>query len=174
MDTIIEYSNKYSFVDFLYLLFLLGAIIVIIEKVYKWVKSYFLLIHEKMKSKEKENRTVSKNTVNIQELSDKIEALTNLMNDQYMFLKKKIDEHGKLLDALDEEGKKRDGALLRDRIVQGMRFFSQNIGEDGFVHIRITDYENLSHLFEEYFQCGGNGAIKKMYEDEFKAWKIDR
>lgn len=174
MDTIIEYSNKYSFVDFLYLLFLLGAIIVIIEKVYKWVKSYFLLIHEKMKSKEKENRIVSENTVDIQELSNKIEALANLMNEQYILLKKKIDEHGKLLDALDEEGRKRDGALLRDRIVQGMRFFSKNIGEDDFVHIKLTDYENLSHLFEEYFQCGGNGALKKMYEDEFKTWKIDR
>lgn len=174
MNTIIEYSNKYSFVDFLYLLFLLGAIIVVSEKVYKWAKSYFLLIHEKMKNKEKENRIVSENTVDIQELSNKIEALANLMNEQYILLKKKIDEHGKLLDALDEEGRKRDGALLRDRIVQGMRFFSQNIGEDGFVHIRITDYENLSHLFEEYFQCGGNGAIKKMYEDEFNTWKIDR
>lgn len=174
MKTIIEYSDKYSFVDFLYLLFLLGAIIIIIEKVYKWVKSYFLLLHEKMKSKENENRTVSENTVDIQALSNKIEDLANLVHRQYMHLEKKIDEQRERLDILDDGGRKRDSALLRDRIVQGMRFFSKNIGEDGFVHIKLTDYENLSHLFEEYFQCGGNGALKKMYEDEFKTWKIDR
>lgn len=174
MDTIIEYSNKYSFVDFLYLLFLLGAIIVVSEKVYKWAKSYFISIHEKMKNKEKENEAVNENAIDIRELSNKIEDLANLVHKQYMHLEKKIDEQRERLDTLDDDGRKRDSALLRDRIVQGMRFFSKNIGEDDFVHIKLTDYENLSHLFEEYFQCGGNGALKKMYEDEFNTWKIDR
>ena len=75
---------------------------------------------------------------------------------------------------IDEEGKKRDCAILRDRILGGMRYFSQNRDEQGNVHISISAHENMEHLFEEYFNCHGNGTVKSMYENEFKKFIIDK
>lgn len=85
----------------------------------------------------------------------------------------KIDEQHIHLEEIDRDGKKRDCSLLRDRLVQGTRYFSQNRDDEGIVHISMTDYENLSSMFSEYFRAGGNGAIKHIYETEFQKFKID-
>lgn len=85
----------------------------------------------------------------------------------------KIDDQREHLEEIDRDGKKRDCSLLRDRLVQGTRYFSQNKSNDDIVHISMTDYENLSSMFNEYFRAGGNGAIKHIYETEFQKFKID-
>lgn len=95
-----------------------------------------------------------------------------------------VTELNKLQDKIDEQkdemeknivaSNKTDCAMLRDRIGSGMRYFSKNISSDGKVHISLSDYENMNALFQEYFTKHGNGAFKKMYEDEFIHFIIDR
>ena len=88
-----------------------------------------------------------------------------------------VAELGKLHDKMEETfaaNDKTDCAMLRDRINSGMRYFSQNIGPDGKVHISLVDYENMNALFQEYFAKHGNGAFKKMHDDEFVHFIIDR
>lgn len=85
----------------------------------------------------------------------------------------KIDEHRVHLEEIDKDGKRRDCSLMRDRLIQGLRYFSQQKDENGVVHISMTDYENLNELFNEYFNCNGNGVCHSLYENEFKKFKID-
>ena len=88
-----------------------------------------------------------------------------------------VTELGKLHDKLEETtvaNNKTDCAMLRDRIGSGMRYFSKNVGADGKVHISFSDYVNMDALFQEYFAHDGNGPFKKMYEDEFVHFVIDR
>ena len=86
----------------------------------------------------------------------------------------KMDEQQGQLERAEKEGKKRDRAFLRDRISGGMRYFEQNRDEDGCVHISMSDHENMEALFKEYFNAGGNGTFKQMYENEFKKFIIDK
>jgi hypothetical protein len=85
----------------------------------------------------------------------------------------KIDDQRKHLEDIDTDGKRRDCSLMRDRLIQGLRYFSQQRDEDGVVHISMTDYENLNEMFGEYFNCNGNGVCHSLYENEFKKFKID-
>lgn len=86
----------------------------------------------------------------------------------------KMDEQKSEMEKTNQANNKTDCAMLRDRIGSGMRYFSKNIGADGKVHISLSDYENMNALFQEYFTKHGNGAFKKMYEDEFVHFVIDR
>lgn len=85
----------------------------------------------------------------------------------------KIDEHGERLETIDKEGKARDSSLFRDRLLSGLRYFSQNKDEHGNVHISATDFENLSKMFDEYEKAGGNGLIKHLKETEFDKFIVD-
>lgn len=105
--------------------------------------------------------------------------------EQFLIIKEEIvNELNRLHDKIDEQSKKvaehqrendeTDCAMLRDRLNSGMRYFSQNKDERGMVHISLADYETMDGLFKKYFSKKGNGAFKKMYEDEFKKFIIDR
>lgn len=85
----------------------------------------------------------------------------------------KIDEQHERLGDIDKENKQRSAAILRDRLIQALRYFSQQKDENGIVHISMTDYENLNEMFAEYFNCNGNGVCHSLYENEFKKFKID-
>ena len=89
-------------------------------------------------------------------------------------LHKKMDKQQDEIERNNEASAKTDCAMLRDRISSGMRYFSKNVGPDGKVHISLSDYENMDALFDEYFSKHGNGAFKKMYEDDFLHFIIDR
>jgi hypothetical protein len=89
-------------------------------------------------------------------------------------LHEKIDEQKAEMDKTNRANDKTDCAMLRDRIGSGMRYFSQNKDADGKVHISLSDYENMNALFNEYFAKHGNGAFKKLYEDEFIHFIIDK
>lgn len=173
MDTIIEYFSTHGFLDLMSALLVLVAIVVGIEKFVKWIWSMFIKAYNKKRGRDEETSTIDKNTAAIEELTKRIEELGNLVNKQYTHLDKKIDEQKDRITELDNSGKKRDCALLRDRIIGGTRYFSQNQDEQGRVHISLTDHENMSHLFEEYFDCKGNGTVKTIYENEFQHWIID-
>ena len=86
----------------------------------------------------------------------------------------KIDKQKAEMEKVNKANTKTDCAILRDRISGGMRYFSKNIGNDGKVHISLSDYANMEALFQEYFSHGGNGIFEKMYEEEFKHFVIDR
>lgn len=50
-------------------------------------------------------------------------------------------------------------ALLRNELIRRYREYELK-GE-----ISILDKENLEHMYAEYINLGGNGTVKKMYED---------
>lgn len=174
MDTVTEYFTKYTFLDLIYALIVIVAIIVCIEKIIKWLWNVFIKAYNQKKGREEECSIIDKNTAAIKTLSLRIEELGNLVNRQYAHLNQKIDEQKDRLATINLEGKERDCALLRDRIIGGLRYFSQNSDAEGRVHISVTDHENMTHLFEEYFGCNGNGTVKLMYENEFQHWIIDK
>ena len=173
MDAIIEYFAEHTFLDLLSAIAVLVIIVLCIEKFIKWLWGLFIKAYNKKKGREEEVSTIDKNTSAIETLSEKIEELGMLVNKQYVHLDKKIDDQKDRLTRLDEDGKRRDCAVLRDRILGGMRYFSQNIDEHGIVHISMTDYENMNEMFSEYFKCNGNGVCHSLYENEFKKFKID-
>lgn len=175
METIIQYFNDgYKLTDLLICIIIIVSIIVCIEKGIVWLYKKFLVLYKRKKGEEEELSTIDKNTYEIKRLNETIDNLAILINKQYRHLDKKIDEQKERLTTLDEEGQKRDCAILRDRILGGMRYFCQNRDDNGVVHINITDHENMEHLFEAYFSCHGNGTVKTMYDNEFKNWIIDK
>lgn len=50
-------------------------------------------------------------------------------------------------------------ALLRNELIRRYREYEQK-GE-----ISILDKENISHMFEEYKNLGGNGTVEKLYSE---------
>lgn len=50
-------------------------------------------------------------------------------------------------------------ALLRNELIRRYREYEAK-GE-----ITILDKENITHMFEEYKNLGGNGTVKSMFED---------
>ena len=169
----IEYFAEHTFLDLLSALIVIVAIVVGLEKFIKWLWGVFIKAYNKRKGREEEVSTIDKNTAAIEELSTRIEKFVSIMNDRCTQLDKKIDEQSERLTKIDEDGKRRDCAVLRDRILGGMRYFSQNVDEQGKVHITITDHENMEAMFSEYFACYGNGTCHALYENEFKNFIID-
>ena len=107
-----------------------------------------------------------------------------IMNDNFVAIKDeilgemnklhdKIDEHGERLEDIDADGKRRDCSIFRDRLLSGLRYFSQNKDEAGNVHITATDFENMTKMFEEYQKAGGNGLVKHLKETEFDKFVVD-
>lgn len=109
-----------------------------------------------------------------QQTIDKIGVFKNEIVSELGKLHDKIDEQRVEMDETNKANAKTDCAMLRDRIGSGMRYFSKNICEDGKVHISLSDWENMNALFQEYFAKHGNGAFKKLYDDEFVHFIIDR
>ena len=174
MDALVQYfSDGHSVTDLLLSIIVIIAIIVSIEKAIQWIYGKFLLLYKTKKGYEDETTTINDNTEQIKNLVMSIDNLGTLLNKQYQHLDKKIDEQKERITKIDEDGKRRDCAILRDRIIQSMRFFSKNKDTNDIIHIGITDYENLEELFSEYFKCGGNGVCHSLYENEFKKFKID-
>lgn len=157
----------------------------------EWVISKFGIETKNMRT-QRENRERLTNAENdikgIKETAEKnVETFLEherIMNDNFISIKEeiiqeigklhdKIDEQSEHLEVIDSEGKKRDCSLFRDRLIQGLRYFSQNKDENGVVHISMTDFENLNTMFGEYFSAGGNGSIKHIYNSEFQKFRID-
>lgn len=88
-------------------------------------------------------------------------------------LNDKIDKQHTHLEEIDRDGKRRDCSLMRDRLLSGLRYFSQNRDEHNNVHISMTDFENMSKMFEEYEKAGGNGLVKHLKETEFDNFIVD-
>lgn len=175
MELLIAYLNDgHTIVDLLSTILVIAAIIVCVEKFIKWIYDLFIKMYKRKRGQEDENTTIVKNTEQIKNLATAIDNLADLLNKQYQHLDKKIDEQKERITKIDEDGKKRDCAILRDRIIQSLRYFSQKKDETGIVHISLADHENMEALFTEYFGCNGNGTVHTMYENEFKNWIIDK
>jgi hypothetical protein len=161
----IDMMGAYQFKDYITIMFITCVFVVGLEKVVKFVFNYIEKYHLKKVEKENEKKTIN-------DIVNRIEEFANLMNRQYQHLEKRLGEQKEHLETLETDGKKRDCAILRDRILQAVKYFRKNT-IDNEVHINIIDWENLNAMFEEYFKANGNGAIKKIYEEEFKNWVID-
>lgn len=175
MELLITYLNDgHSIIDLLVSILVIAGVIAFVEKIIKWLYDLFIKMYKRKRGQEDETTSIVKNTEQIKNLATSIDNLADLLNKQYQHLDKKIDEQKERITQIDEDGKQRDCAILRDRILGGMRYFCQNRDEHGKVHINITDHENMEHLFEAYFSCHGNGTVKAIYENEFKNWIIDK
>ena len=104
------------------------------------------------------------------EIKNEVVKQLNGLNDKFDEQKNQLEEK---LEDIDRDGKARDCAVLRDRILGGMRYFSQERDEHGDIYISMTDYENMNEMFTEYFKCNGNGVCHSLYENEFKKFKIN-
>lgn len=166
MKNAIDMMGAYQFKDYITIMFITCVFVVGLEKFVKFIFNYIEKYHLKKVEKENEKKTIN-------DIVNRIEEFANLMNKQYQHLEKRLDEQRALIDSLDSTGTKRDRALLRDRILSGVRYFSQNKDLNGNVHIELHDYESMDSLFTEYFLSGGNGTVHKIYENEFKNWIID-
>ena len=175
MELLITYLNDgHSIVDLLVSILVIAGVIVFIEKIIKWLYDLFIKMYKRKRGQEDETTSIVKNTEQIKNLATSIDNLADLLNKQYQHLDKKIDEQKERITKIDEDGKKRDCSILRDRILGALRYFSKNVDEQGRVHISIAEHENIEHLFESYFSCHGNGTVKAIYENEFKNWIIDK
>lgn len=73
----------------------------------------------------------------------------------------------KIRHRFEEQDKKREAiergvqALLRNELIQRFREYKL-VGE-----MTLLDKENMDHMFTEYFNLGGNGMMREVYE-EFK------
>lgn len=158
----------------------------------KWLFSFKELVFEKigiktkgMLKREEYERRLKKVEDAIEEIKDTSKHNVNMfldhekqVVDKFTDIKNEIVvELNRLHNKIDEqtrESEETDCAMLRDRLNSAMRYFSQNKDEQGRTHISLADYETLDGLFNKYFAKHGNGAFKRMYEDEFEKFIIDR
>ena len=73
----------------------------------------------------------------------------------YKKIKKRFEEQDKKSKAM-ENGVQ---ALLRNELIKNFREHKIN-GE-----ITLLDKENMQHMFEEYFNLGGNGMMHDIYKE---------
>ena len=153
--------------DVIIVISLIIAIVRIIEGLFVWIGKKLTSYYKRRRGIEEKDNTIDKHTQEIQTLAERIDKLFDVVTTKYDTLLAKIDDQQEHLEQIDEDGKRRDCAVLRDRILGGMRYFSQNKDEHGRVHISLTDHENMEEMFTEYFGCKGNGSVKHIYETEF-------
>ena len=158
----------------------------------EWLCKTFGIETKTMRQKREWQERLAKNEQNIKEIKETAEKNVKMfldhekqVVDSFNEIKDEIiEELNKLHDKLEEQklemeatnkaNIKTDRTILRDRIVSGMRYFSQTKDENGNVHISFSDHENMEALFQEYFAKHGNGTIANMYENEFQHFSIDR
>lgn len=80
----------------------------------------------------------------------------------YKKIKKRFEEQDTKRKAI-ENGVQ---ALLRNELIKNFR---EHKIEGS---ITLLDKENMDHMFTEYFNLGGNGMMKDIYENEFKEISI--
>ena len=172
MNALMEYLEEFTFSQLVATLVLIIVIVRGVERGWKEIKERLQTYYKKQKGIEIKETTLANHTEEIRQLSERFDKVVVAIESQYNTLINKIEEQNAHVNQIEEDGKRRDCAILRDRILSGMRHFSQNRDENGQVHISLTDHENMTHLFEEYFACGGNGTVKALYK-EFRTWIID-
>ena len=177
MEEAMNVLSEYSFWDIAKILFFtIPAIVILVrtlEKAAKKLSGIFLHLYKKKRGKEEAEETIETLSKKISQIEKQQTENVKKFTEHELDVLDKLDELSKKLDAFNEANEKVDRAILRDRIMGGMRFFSQNKDEHGKVHISMSDHENMSHLFEEYFARGGNGSIKSRYENAFEKFIID-
>ena len=173
MNEITNYFENYTLFDLFSAITIIIITVRSLERFFKWCVSYLKAYYDKRRGIEKKENILECHTKEIKNIVERMDRMVSSVDSKYTILLKKFDDQEKRLEQIDEDGKKRDCAILRDRIIQSMRFFSKNKDTNDIVHIGMTDYENLEELFSEYFKCGGNGVCHSLYENEFKKFKID-
>jgi hypothetical protein len=167
-ETVLWVAGIYSVANFIKWLY------PILCKLYEFIFKKLGVTTKGMRKREANEKRLENTEKSIAEIVDKIEAFKNEIVAELNRLQDKVDEQKVEMDETKRANDKTDCAMLRDRIGSGMRYFSKNIAPDGKVHISWSDWENMNALFQEYFSKHGNGAFRKMYDDEFVHFIIDR
>lgn len=174
MDTAVKFFAEYSTVDLFAAITMLIVCVRGIEGFFKWIAGKLKIYYNFQRGIEDKEDTIDIHTAEIKALRERIDRFVETVDQQYNAILEKVDAQQERLEQIDEDGKHRDIALLRDRISGGMRYYSRNKDENGNVHISLSDYENMESLFQEYFKAGKNGTFKQMYENEFQKFIIDK
>ena len=174
MEQLINYFTTYTVIDLVAVVSMVVACVIGFEKFLKWATEKLIALYHYKRGIERKEDTLETHTKEIQALTERIDSLVATLGNHYTSILGKVEEQQSHLEQIEAEGKKRDLALLRDRISGGMRYFSQTKDENGLVHISVSDHENMEDLFNEYFGAGGNGTFKQMYDNEFKKFIIDK
>ena len=161
-------------------------------KAWDWIFERFKIETKGMRSRREDKERIRKTEKAIEEIKettkrngemfdnheqqalDRFAEIKTEIIDELVKLHDKIDGQAVVIEENRKESIKTDCVMLRDRLNGGMKYFSQNKDENGNVHIKLSDYETMNGLFEEYFSKGGNGPFQKMYEEEFVHFIIDR
>ena len=174
MDTAISFFSEYTLLDLFVLITMFIVCVRGIERAFKWIADKLRAYYKHKRGIEETDNTIASHTKEIQALTERIDRFTATVEHHYNVIIQRVDGQQGRLEEIDREGKRRDCAVLRDRILAGMRYFSQNKDAERNVHIAISDFENMNAMFTEYFKAGGNGFIKVIYEEEFLHFIIDR
>lgn len=174
MEPIENYFSNYTVTDLVAVITMLVAVVIGFEKFIKWATGKLITLYNYKRGIERKEDTLETHTREIQALTERIDSFVGILDNHYNSILGKVVEQQRHLEQIEAEGEKRDRALLRDRISGGMRFFQQGKDENGVVHISVSDHENMEELFTEYFNAGGNGTYKQMYDNEFKKFIIDK
>lgn len=91
-----------------------------------------------------------------------LEALFTLLSSVFALLFKRLFK--KMKENKDKQNAVEAGlqALLRNELVRRYREYETK------QEISIIDMENIEHMFKEYKNLGGNGTVKKMYDELLK------
>ena len=82
-------------------------------------------------------------------------VISGFMISKYKTIKNKQEEQERKNKAI-ENGVQ---ALLRNELIRRYREY------EGKGEMSILDKENIEHMFKEYENLGGNGTVKKMYDE---------
>lgn len=124
------------------------AIIFALYEIGSKLYDYFMKAHQNVNKEEEFRLTVERHSEEIQVINEKIDNLVNI------------------IEKNEEQTRKVDCAILRDRIIQSYSHHKDSGS------ISALDYENLNEMFTQYFARGGNHLVSKIYED-FQTWKVN-
>lgn len=190
MEAVMGFITEYTLFDLFAFITLLVVVVRSMERFVSWVGKKLRAYYKHRKGIEEKDVSLSEGLKKINSLSARVDTIEKQHKESAEHeceIMKKLDKLSEMLVGIEEkctkleqniESNKQksdevDRDLLRDRILGGMRFFNQNKDNDGRVHISRSDHENLSHLFERYFERNGNGTVKQKYKNEFLQFIID-
>lgn len=190
METVISFFTDYTLFDLFAFITLLVVVVRSMERCANWVGKKLTAYYKHRKGIEEKDESLGEGLKKIDSLSARVDTIEKQHKESAEHeceIMKKLDKLSDMLTGIEakctkleqniefnkQKSDEVDRDLLRDRIIGGMRFFNQNKDSDGRVHISRGDHENLSHLFERYFERKGNGTVKQKYNNEFLQFIID-
>ncbi|MDD3121941.1 MAG: hypothetical protein PHC62_00330 [Candidatus Izemoplasmatales bacterium] len=176
MGEIIALAEYVSGENILRALFIVTAYITMIVLFINLLIKVFMKLYHTKRGIDTKDETIEKDIKKLQsdvyalqeihrEDIKKIYCETEITNKE---LRETIQQLKASMDREYDRTSKMNQAILRNEIIRAFKEMKQN--DDT---ITPTDKENLDKLFENYFECGGNGLIKGIKTEYDKIIKVD-